>query len=218
MTKTITVKGVGKASAKPDFVVLSMSLESCSMDYAAAMDKAADSIAQLNEALAKAGFEKDSVKTTSFNVGTVYDSQRQNDGSTKRVFNGYEVSHSLKVSFDFDSARLTKAISAVGDCIAHPQLNIRFTVKDSAAINEQMLRSATANAERTADILCEASGMRLGALLNITYNWGELDIYSNTRYSVSEDCVVGACANSIEFEPDDINVSDSATFVWEIER
>ena len=38
MARTITVKGIGKASAKPDYVVLSMTLESNHMDYDKAMD------------------------------------------------------------------------------------------------------------------------------------------------------------------------------------
>lgn len=104
-------------------------------------------------------------------------------------------------------------------CLAHPQLSITFTVKDSTAINEEMLRSATANAKRKAEILCDASGMELGALLSIDYNWGELNVYSNTRYDMEEECLaapmMAKCAE-IDMEPDDIDVSDTATFVWEI--
>ena len=33
MPRTITVKGIGKVSATPDYVVLSMGLESQDMDY-----------------------------------------------------------------------------------------------------------------------------------------------------------------------------------------
>ena len=87
------------------------------------------------------------------------------------------------------------------------------------AINEEMLRSATANAKRKAEILCDASGMELGTLLSIDYNWGELNVYSNTRYDMEEECLaapmMAKCAE-IDMEPDDIDVSDTATFVWEI--
>ena len=38
MPRTITVKGIGKVSAAPDFVVLSMGLESQDMDYEKAMN------------------------------------------------------------------------------------------------------------------------------------------------------------------------------------
>lgn len=217
MLRTITVKGIGKVSTKPDFIVLSMNLESQRTEYEAVMAAAAESIEQLNNALYNVGFDKDAVKTTNFNIHTDYDSERQKDGSYKRIFNGYVVSHNLKVEFDFDSARLSKALSAGGSCLAHPQLNIAFTVKDATEINEEMLCSATVNAKRKAEILCEASGVELGNLLSIDYNWGELNIYSDTRYEMADDCIAAPMmAKSIEIEPDDIEVSDTATFVWEI--
>ena len=55
--------------------------------------------------------------------------------------------------------------------------------------------------------------------LTIDYNWGELNVYSNTRYDMEEECLavpmMAKCAE-IDMEPDDIDVSDTATFVWEI--
>ena len=58
MTKTITVKGIGKVSVAPDYVVLSMKLNSQDMDYEKAMASAAENIEQLNVSLEAAGFEK----------------------------------------------------------------------------------------------------------------------------------------------------------------
>ena len=55
----------------------------------------------------------------------------------------------------------------------------------------------------------------MGDLIAIDYNWGELDIYSRTRYDCCEDSMP-LMAKSIDIDPDDIDVSDTATFVWEI--
>ena len=63
----------------------------------------------------------------------------------------------------------------------------------------------------------ETSDVALVDLLSSDYNWGELNIYSDTRYEMSDDCIAAPMlAKSIEIEPDDIDISDSATFVWEI--
>ena len=51
MPRTITVKGIGKVSAAPDYVVLSMGLESQDMDYEKAMNIASENIDNLNAAL-----------------------------------------------------------------------------------------------------------------------------------------------------------------------
>ncbi len=66
MSRTITVKGIGKASARPDLVVLSMNLESINKDYEKAMETAAENINLLSKTLESVGFEKNSVKTTNF--------------------------------------------------------------------------------------------------------------------------------------------------------
>lgn len=100
MARTITVKGIGKVSAKPDYVVFSMTLKSKHKDYDKAMDMAADHIQQLNETLCGIGFEKDSVKTTNFSVRTDYDRVKDRNGNYQSVFRGYEVTHNLKLAFD----------------------------------------------------------------------------------------------------------------------
>ena len=64
------------------------------------------------------------------------------------------------------------------------------------------------------------SGNALGQLLNIDYSWGELNVFSRTTYAV-EDCIqplmaMSKCA-APEIEPDDIAVSDTVAFTWEIQ-
>lgn len=52
----------------------------------------------------------------------------------------------------------------------------------------------------------------------IDYNWGELHLYSPTHYEIDPPCMARASAapTAMDIEPDDIDVSDSVTFVWEI--
>ena len=128
------------------------------------------------------------------------------------------VNHRLKISFDFDTKVLSKALGTIAGCIAEPELSISFTVKEPSAVNEALLKSATINAKKKAEILCEASGAKLGELVNIDYNWGELNIYSRTSYDMEMDCLK-TCApapRSIDIEPDDIDATDTVTFVWQI--
>lgn len=218
MPRTITVKGIGKVTAAPDYVVISMSLLAQENDYEETLELAVKKIDLLNASLEEIGFEKKSVKTTNFNVRTDYERVKDRNGNYKSVFNGYICSHRLKVEFDFDTKRLAQTLYALSKCLAQPELSISFTVKDPSAVNKELLKSATINAKERAQILCEASGVELGQLLTIDYNWGELNIVSHTDYMLEEKCMampVGGLAD-IEIEPDDIDVSDTATFVWEI--
>ncbi|MDO4757299.1 MAG: SIMPL domain-containing protein, partial [Parabacteroides sp.] len=110
MPRTITVKGIGNVTAAPDYVVISMSLEAQDNDYDETMELAAKQIELLNSSLEAIGFEKKSVKTTSFNVRTDYERVKDRNGNYKSVFNGYICSHRLKVEFDFDTKRLAQTL------------------------------------------------------------------------------------------------------------
>ena len=149
---------------------------------------------------------------------TDYDRVKDNDGNYKSVFSGYVCNHRLKVEFDFDTKRLAQTLYAISKCLALPELSISFTVKDPTAVNSELLRSATINAKEKAKILCDASGVELGELLSIDYNWGELNIVSHTDYMLEEKCLAMPSSSlaDIDIEPDDIDVRDTATFIWEI--
>lgn len=150
MNRTITIKGIGKLSLKPDQTVVSLMLKTVHADYDKAMDEAAKHLEQLRSAIAEIGFTKDALKTTSFDVGTEYENERDKNGNYKQFFVGYRVTHGLKLEFDFDSQRLSKVLGTIAVCIVEPELKI------------------------------------------------------------------SAAPTAMDIEPDDIDVSDSVTFVWEI--
>lgn len=214
--RTITVKGIGAVSVKPDLIVLGLSMETAEYEYDAAMKAAAEKIDFLNKALEAAGFEKKSAKTADFRVRADYDRLNDGKGNYTSVFMGYKCRHELKIEFDFDTKRLAKALSEMSKCIAKPEISIDFTVKDSSAVSGELLKAAVKNAREKAEILCAASGAKLGELLSIDYNWGELHLYSATDYDVEGKCMMLGAADDMDIEPEEIKARDTATFAWEI--
>lgn len=214
--RTITVKGIGAVSVKPDLIVLRLSMETAEYEYDAAMKAAAEKIDFLNKALEAAGFEKKSAKTADFRVRADYDRLNDGKGNYTSVFMGYKCRHELKIEFDFDTKRLAKALSEISKCIAKPEISIDFTVKDSSAVSGELLKAAVKNAREKAEILCAASGAKLGELLSIDYNWGELHLYSATDYDVEGKCLMSCAADDMDIEPEEIKARDTATFAWEI--
>lgn len=92
-------------------------------------------------------------------------------------------------------------------------------MKDPAKVSEELLTRAAQNAREKAEVLCRASGCKLGALLAIDYNWGELDIVSRTEYApgdLAQFRMFQAAGGAPEIEPDDIDVTDTVAFRWEI--
>lgn len=214
--RTITVKGIGAVSVKPDLIVLRLSMETAEYEYDAAMKAAAEKIDFLNKALEAAGFEKKSAKTADFRVRADYDRLNDGKGIYTSVFMGYKCRHELKIEFDFDTKRLAKALSEISKCIAKPEISIDFTVKDSSAVSGELLKAAVKNAREKAEILCAASGAKLGELLSIDYNRVELHLYSATDYDVESKCMMLGAADDMDIEPEEIKARDTATFAWEI--
>ena len=216
--RTITVKGVGTISAKPDYVIVRLTLESKNPDYSAALERASGAVKAIGEALCGIGFEKDSLKTTDYSVRPEYRNVRGSDGNFRQEFEGYDCRYQLKLGFDFEMKRLAEVLVAVTDTDPKPEISISFTVKDPAAIDSSLLEAAAANAREKAEVLCRASGVGLGSLVSVKYDWNGSQYTSDSR-------VEGAALMSMnlkrgttiaDIEPDEIKASDSAEFVWEI--
>ena len=91
MMRTITVRGVGNVSAKPDYITISMTIESIRKDYDGATKDASERISKLQDVAVRSGYAKEDLKTTSFNVDTRYESVKDRQGNYKREFAGYRI-------------------------------------------------------------------------------------------------------------------------------
>lgn len=216
MERLITVNGIGNVNIKPDLIIINMELVSHKYDYEETMKLATDSVSKLEKAIEEAGFNKKELKTTSFNIRTSYKSYYDENKNYKNKFDGYICEQGLKLQFDLDMQVLSKVLTAITKSGVEPRLNIRFSVKDKDKVNEELLINATENARRKAEVLAKASKVNLGKLVTINYNWSEVGIYSKTTYEMENKSLVMEEAYAPNIEPDDIELSDTATFVWEI--
>lgn len=214
MNKTITVKGTGNVSAKPDLTLVTMDLRANHYDYETTMNIATEQVNAIKTSLGELGFNKSDIKTTNFDVQPRFESVKDALGNYKRRFEGYECRHDLKIEFDLDMSMLSRVLSALAKCEAKPEFEVKFTIKDKESIKSQLLENAVENAKNNATILAKASGVSLGDILSINYNWGEIHLYSDTNYCLAEECM--AAPSCIDIEPEDIDINDGVTIVWEI--
>lgn len=218
MSRTITVKGNGRISVKPDLITLTLILNGKSKVYEDAVQSTTKQLDTLKDNLTKIGFEEDCIKTASFNVRTEYDNVRDEKGNYNRVFSGFICTHNLKVEFDFDRELLSKAIGVIVSCMVEPELYIKFGVKDMSKVNEELLKLATLNAKKKAKILAKSGGVKLGELMSIDYNFGDINAVSRTAVSY-DSASLGArkmMVNDVNINPEDITLEETAVFVWEI--
>ena len=219
MERTITVKGLGKVSASPDLITISFDLEITEPKYEQTMETSGRLLAALRASISQTGLDGKDLKTTGFSVDTKYESYRDKNNNYQQRFIGYTCVHRLSLEFALDMKTLASVLSAIAECEAHPEFKIRFTVKDPAAVSEQLLAKAIKDAAKKAETLAKAANVKLGAVQRIDCNWEEIHLYSETDMDMK--CCAPMLAESsapgIDIEPDDIDVSDSVIVVWTIE-
>lgn len=219
MERTLTVRGTGALSLKPDTIEVSIDLSSKNKEYTAAMELASKKISALSEALEKAGFEKEGLKTGYLNVRADYEGYNDEHGNYRQRFIGYVCEQNMTLRFPFDTSRLTKVLASISACEVEPNLNIAFTVRDKDAAIDTLLKAAAKDALRRAKVLAKAAGAKLGPIVSIDHNVQNPTFYSPTR--------VNASAKMARFEedacfdmgvaPENIELSENAGFVWSLE-
>lgn len=104
--RTITVKGTGNASARPDYIILSLNIEVLSETYDHAMLEASVRIEKLQGVAVRVGYRKEDLKTTSFDVQTRYENVKDRQGNYKREFVGYACTYRLKLALTSTASNL----------------------------------------------------------------------------------------------------------------
>ena len=220
--RTLTVTGNGNIKEKPDYTEIDFSLNTTSKDYEKALAKGSEQLDDLRLALQESGFPDDALRTRKFHIDTLtHTIQIDKKGNSKEIFDGYECRHSLRLGFDIDMGLLSKGLAAIAKCPSHPRVSINFKVKDPAPLELMMLKSAGENAKAKATVLCEASGAKLGKLIKIDYSWRDFRSYSDTTYDIDVgdiECQIATRSSDFfDLFPEDVEQSDTADFIWEIE-
>ena len=214
--RTIRVTGKGNIKVKPDITRITITLENLYPEYDETLKKSSESTEQIKDLVSNFGFERNDLKTLSFDVDTKYHSYRENDEYKER-FIGYEFRHVMKVEFKSDNKLLGKILYALANCSLHPEFRISYTVKDKEAAKNELLGKAVTDAKEKAVVLTKAADVELKDILAMDYSWSKIDFEVSPVENVLCDCSVG-CAPSydLDIEPDDIDISDTVTIVWEI--
>lgn len=218
--REITVKGIGNYTVSPDFIKVEFELKKTDKNYQKGYKQFQKDIQEFQKVIVDFGFDNKDLKASNIYTSEDYDYLRN-----KKEFLGYKFVCQLELGFDLDTDKLEKLLNEVGKTPLKPFISLHFSVKDEEAVKDKLLGSAAQMARNKAEILCSALGAKLGTIKRISYNWDEIDIESETRFSLHKTelnlkCLSKACAiegDSIEFNPKDIVLKDEAYFIWEIE-
>ncbi len=220
--RTIRVTGKGQIKVKPDTTRITISLEGTWPEYGETLRHSSQDTERLKDVLSAFGFERSDLKTLNFNVETEYESYKDK-GTYKQRLVGYRFMHMMKVEFPSDNDRLGKVLYALANCPVKPEFRLSYTVSDPEAAKNDLLGKAVTDANEKASVLTQAAGVTLKDIQSIDYSWGEIDFEyrpMNRMLMADEYLARPMAAESpsydMDIEPDDIEVSDTVTVLWEI--
>lgn len=178
----IRVSGEGSVTAVPDVAVLSIGVEAEASTVEQAMDKAAQAMDKVVDALHHQGIADKDIKTRGFSIYPIWDrvgwlDDWLEDENRERVV-GYRVSNTASVKVrDIGSTGdvIDAAASAGGDLIRIS--GVSFTIDDPSAFEEEARAAAVADARAKAQQLARLAGVQLGKPFYISESGGYYPTY-----------------------------------------
>ena len=218
MDRTITVDGVGRLNIPPDLVILYTTLETRETKYSNAIHLAQEKEDELREAIARAGFDPEDLKTASFRVEPIKDEKKDRFGTKSQVVGGFTCYHLFKLMFEFDQDRLSKVISQITRSELKPNFSVKYSVQRANFVKDELMRDAMANAQHKAFIFADAADCKLGKLLNVEYNWEKFSLASKTNYFMEDRTyhIAPEGQEDIPVIPEDIRLQMIISATWEL--
>ena len=165
---TITVTGQAEVAAVPDLAMVSAGTLTSARTAAEAVAANAAVMSGAFEALAAIGIAPRDIQTANLRIEPqyVYPSSNGNRTEPPHIV-AYQVTNQIAVR-----VRDVNKVGAVFDALVEAGINqsggISFTVADPTPLRNQALAAAIADARQQAEIMAEAAGVSLGALLSIS--------------------------------------------------
>lgn len=216
MDRTIRITGKAKLSVLPDTTELTVHAEGVYPEYEEAVTESAEGTALLREAVSRAGADPEGLKTVSFGVAPEYESYSDERNNWKQRFAGYRYRHAMRLRFPNDNALLGRLLQEISRCPVGAEFSIGYTVKDQEAVKNDLLGRAVADAREKAAALTAAAGVALGDLLTIDYSWKDIALRAESVAMLKRDMGAGEAFHDINLRPEEIDIEDSVTVVWEI--
>ncbi len=168
----ITVTGMGRTQVSADTAVISLGVSANDTDVLKAQQTVNTKMAAIRKALADHGVPEDCISTDYMNIYAVYDYSED-----RERISSYSASSTLSIRVtDMDTAgELIDVSFAAG---ANTLNGITFSASDTEEAKNASLKAAAADARAKAEVLAEASGLKITGIETITE--GGIYSYDNT--------------------------------------
>ena len=208
----IAVSGSGSAFGEPDIAVLSLGVEAQATGVAEARSQAAEAMNAMLDALKAGGVASEDIQTTRFSVQPRYDFTER-----RQILVGFTVTNMVtaKIRNIDDTGDLIDAAIEAGGDLARIN-NLRFTIDDPSALEDEARLEAMAEARSKAETLAQAAGVILGAPRSISESAGAVPIQFGEA-EFSRLAIADSVATAIELGELEVRVNVQLVYGLELE-
>ena len=158
----ITVSGTGEIRVSADIAVISLGVSARDKDVLKAQQKVNESVAAIRAALTEQGISGENINTEFINIYVTYD--YRDDQEEVEAYNASSTLAIKVTEMDKVGALIDAAFSAGANTLN----GISFSASDTSEAKAEALKEAVADAKNKADILAEASGLKITGIESLS--------------------------------------------------
>ena len=158
----ITVNGTGEVRVSADTAIISLGVNARDKDVLKAQQRVNETIAAIRNALIKQDLKEENINTDFINIYPLYD--YSND---QEQLAAYNASSTLAIRVT-DMESVGTLIDVCFEAGANTLNGITFSASDTEAAETEAMKTAVTDAKKKAEILAEASGLKITGIESIT--------------------------------------------------
>ena len=208
----IKVKGQASVKAQPQIMAVHIPLEVQDISYENCNNKLRATFNNLKSELIKNGFKEEDIKSDRLNIREVYNYQ-----GSQRVRTGYSGTISMHLKTIHTSDNLSKVMNTLQKDAFNFGYSLSFELSEDQKniLKKKVLEDAVADALQKAEILTSASGMSLGPIYEINYEYDQTPVspLMNSRAYAMD---MEVSSEQIEMNPDEMSIQKQVGIIWQL--
>lgn len=208
MERIIRVTGIGRLEVAPDTIEIGLNIKGSENKEAKALQKADERVALLKKELKKLGIEDEKIITRNFSISQ-YDK-------------AYHVNYPITVSIDFNTKLLGEVMTSLSNIITGTDIRLNYVLKNQEGIKEKVVTNAVENAKYDAQLLANASGVKLGDIVSISHSFNVVRFNYGSSYdgarlmSKAKASAMDSMESFDDVKVDNLKFEASVNLEWEI--
>ncbi len=213
--KVIHAQGSGNIIGTPDRAQVTLSVQTENSDVRVAQEENAAKMTKVIDALVASGIPRDALKTTGYNIYTVYDDSSK--GILDPKIKSYRVTNTLTITLH-DVSKTGEVIDLAVANGANQADSIQFMLSDAQSIllRNEALKKAVTNARADAEAVASAMGVNITGTGTVEIYQGYMPVvYSNYAQDAGARMEKAAGTTPIQSGDITVNAQVSVTYTYQ---